>query len=109
MSTLRWACQPLPRSAHGYNAFPHHPTDRLHLPIHLPMPLDRLTARASFGSLLHSPHTVRRPADGAYPADMARRWLAAMHGDPAHNATWGLYWATQPGPDEVFTLEVRGQ
>ena len=39
---------------------------------------------------------------------MARRWLEGMHNDAAHNATWGLFWATQPGPDEVFTLEVRG-
>lgn len=50
----------------------------------------------------------RRHCDGMYPSDMARRWLAAMHNDAAHNATWGLFWATQPGPDEVFTLEVRG-
>ena len=48
-----------------------------------------------------------RPVDGAYPSDMARRWLNAMNNDPAHNATWGLYWATQPGPEDVFTLEVR--
>ena len=29
-----------------------------------------------------------------------------MHNDPAHNATWSLFWEAHPGPDGTFTPEV---
>ncbi|EFN50775.1 hypothetical protein CHLNCDRAFT_142491 [Chlorella variabilis] len=42
----------------------------------------------------------------AFPAEYARHLLAAMHNEPSHNATWGVFWETQPGPEGVFTPEV---
>lgn len=29
-----------------------------------------------------------------------------MHNDPAHNATWDLFWRAHPGPEGTFTPEV---
>jgi hypothetical protein len=43
----------------------------------------------------------------AFPAEYARDLLDVMHNDPTHNETWAAFWATQPGPDGVFTTEVR--
>lgn len=43
----------------------------------------------------------------AFPAEYARELLDVMHNDPAHNQTWAALWATQPGPDDVFTSEAR--
>ena len=42
-----------------------------------------------------------------FPAEYARLLLDEMHNDPAFNQTWGVFWATQPGPEGVFTPEVR--
>lgn len=41
-----------------------------------------------------------------FPAEYARHLLDSMHNDPGFNKTWKTFWATQPGPDGVFTPEV---
>lgn len=33
--------------------------------------------------------------------------LDRMHNDPSFNDTFSLFWQAHPGPDEVFTPEVR--
>lgn len=40
------------------------------------------------------------------PAEYARGLLAQMHNDPSHNATWDLFWSTQPAPDAVLAPEL---
>lgn len=42
----------------------------------------------------------------AFAAEYARDLLDAMHNDPAHNATWDLFWRAHPGPEGTFTPEV---
>lgn len=41
-----------------------------------------------------------------FAAGLARELLTQMHTDPGFNETWGLFWSTQPGPDDVCTPEV---
>lgn len=38
--------------------------------------------------------------------DQAAELLLRIHGDAAFNATWGAYWASLPGPDELLVAEL---
>lgn len=51
---------------------------------------------------------IPRSTAGTAPsaAEKARNLLIRRHTDPTFNATWGAYWATMPGPEEVFVAEL---
>lgn len=49
----------------------------------------------------------RRDENPSVPAQHAYDLLDRMHNDPSFNASWALFWESHPGPDEVFTPEVR--
>ena len=49
----------------------------------------------------------RAPTRGTYPAFYARLLLADMHApNSTFNDTWAMFWATQPGAEDLFTPDL---
>lgn len=63
---------------------------------------DDILVRVPFKAIMR----LKDLAHSAFPAEFARDLLDAMHNDPQHNATWGLFWSAHPGPEGTFTPEV---